>query len=513
MEKDLLGKEVLCILDTRQIQRFVFRSNSYIDVIGGSDLLTHILDDAIKYALHHIDSPLGEDEYDLSMDPNVEKIPYFVSERIQFQLIICTAGNALFIARTGELCQKIIRKVSRYYLDHGYSLNLATSVTEKTKNLGSDIFRLYQRLNAMKASCDISDPLESLPVVIREKNTGEPAVYLDEKTGEYYSLSSAIRRREAGKRKTVVDLKKMKTYPGIDGKEYRAVLHIDGNNLGITIGKILQDTESYEEGIRARRRINRNISGMFRRTLEKTLCQLEEEYAAHYGKEADFSSRFYVIHNAGDDINCACSAELAIPFLNRFYQNMEGSALWDEPGLVIPLYACAGIAFVTPRISFHEAFHLAEACCSSAKSRAKEEKNLRNGLAGNWIDYQVRDQDNAQELSLLRRQSYITGERIDLLLRPYSLNPQDQGEAYSYGKLLERAARIHGLPRDEQRDKLLRQSYGMGRLEFKRWIDQMDREGLDLTELLGNPLFEDREKNRHATWFDATELSPFVPWM
>lgn len=34
MDKELMGKEVLGILDTRQIQRFMFRSNSYVDTLG-----------------------------------------------------------------------------------------------------------------------------------------------------------------------------------------------------------------------------------------------------------------------------------------------------------------------------------------------------------------------------------------------------------------------------------------------------------------------------------------------
>ena len=65
MDSQLMEKEVLCILDTRQIQKFMFRSNTYVDTLGGSDLMTHILEDGISFALQSIDPPLMRDEYDL----------------------------------------------------------------------------------------------------------------------------------------------------------------------------------------------------------------------------------------------------------------------------------------------------------------------------------------------------------------------------------------------------------------------------------------------------------------
>ena len=47
MDRELLKKEVLCIIDTKQIQKFIFHSNTMLDTIGGSDLILHIMYDAI----------------------------------------------------------------------------------------------------------------------------------------------------------------------------------------------------------------------------------------------------------------------------------------------------------------------------------------------------------------------------------------------------------------------------------------------------------------------------------
>ncbi len=510
MEKELMDKEVLCILDTRQIQRYMFRSNTFLDTIGGSDLMTHVLQDAIRDAMVHIDTPLKEEEYALSLEPSADAIPYFTSPKVQFQLIICAAGNALCLVRTGALCQKIIRRISRYYLEQGYSLNLTATATEKTDHLGHDIFCLYKKLNNIKADSDISDPLGTLPVIMREKRTGEPVVAFDKENGDYVSRSSVIRREEAKKRKVQFDLKDIRTTKASDGKSYFAYIHADGNNLGITIGRILQMTPDYVEGIVTRRQINRNIEKAYAAIMEKTEADLKAYYLEKGGEEKEFPYEFQVIHRAGDDINLVCNASLAFPFLDFFYQNLAGTTIWEKDGERIPLYVCAGISFVTADSTFHAAYGLAEECCKSAKTAAKEEQNLLDGLAGNWIDFQICDNPNVQELDMLRSRSYRTAEGIDLMLRPYSRDEVDREKDFYYGKLIERIGNLKTLKLPKQQMTVLRQSYLMGRLEVGQWIRKMKERGIDLTAALGVPTYTDTKRQIHAVWFDAVELMDFV---
>ena len=117
------------------------------ETVGASDLLTHILQDAFLYSLEHIEPPVPETEYDLYLGAD-KQIPYFTDPCIQFQIMTNTAGTAMFIARTGALAQKIIRKVSRYFLDHGRSIDLAAAAVDKTDNLDQDLSRLYRKLDA-----------------------------------------------------------------------------------------------------------------------------------------------------------------------------------------------------------------------------------------------------------------------------------------------------------------------------------------------------------------------------
>lgn len=509
MEAHLMDKEVLCLLDTRQIQKYMFKSNTMRDALGGSDSVIHIQMDAIRYALAHAEPALTEKNYALSLDPDGD-IPWFVSPEIQFQLINCAAGNAMCMVRTGRLCQQLIRRMSRYYLDHGYSLNLTAAVTEKTEDFGRDIFELYRKLNAIKASCDISDPAGPLSVVVREERTGEPAIGRDE-DGKYYSRASELRRKEASLRKIIVDYADFKTAAGYDGREYLAVIHADCNNLGITIGRMLQQTSSYEEGIRIRRIVSHTIRETYGRVIDKTLKEILDYWQALPERaEEPFEYSFYVLHRGGDDLNIICDASLAVPFLKRFYRNLEGVLLWQSDQLTAPLYVCAGIAFVTKATNFHSAFSMAEECCARAKTAAKRESNLRDGFAGNWIDFQVCPEPRTQSLDLLREKSLLNRSGRHLLLRPYCVDPEADDKPYAWHSLLERAENIRLMKLTGKQMEALRQAYLSGDSEFRRWVAVMKKRGLDLVKQLGNPVCQNESGTVSYAWLDAAELSGFL---
>ncbi len=508
MKEILMDREVFCILDTRQIQMYMLRTNSIRDVMGASEALDHIQMDAIRYALTHVEPALTEKNYALDQDPN-EEIPWFTSPDIQFQLIMCSSGNALCLVRTGRLCQQLIHRMSRYYLDHGYSLNLSAAVTEKTENFGHDLFELYNRLNEIKASCDVQDPQEPLSVIAREKRTGNPAIGRDEQ-GEYYSRASEIRRREIRRRKTVVEFSQIRTTRGYDGQSYLAVIHSDGNNLGISIGRMIRNISSYEEGIHLRRLIARTIDEKYDYAVDKTIEELREYWETLPEQKKDvFEHSFYVVHRGGDDLNVMCDASLAIPFMNLFYRNLKGVVLLQSDDFTVPMYVCSGIAFVTKESNFHSAFAMAEECCDRAKAAAKREVNLRNGLAGNWIDFQVFPEPQSQDLDTIREKAYVSSSGRHLLMRPYCLDPEAADKAYAWGKLMERTERYGKIKMSKARLDAVHRTYMSGGYEFRHWLEALKKKGLDLVSQLGEATEKNEEGIPSYTWLDAAELSAF----
>ena len=224
--------------------------------------------------------------------------------------------------------------------------------------------------------------------------------------------------------------------------------------------------------------------------------------------EKNFINEFQPFHIGGDDINIICNAKFAFPFLHYFYKNLKGRYLWNSEELKVPLYACAGVAIVTRDFNFPEAYELAEHCCKKAKTSAKKSYNLRDGFAGNWIDFQISDNLQAQNFDILREKIYTTQDGVNLFLRPYCLDEEAKDKIFSYRKFIEKVKIIKNLPLNQSQKLILRESYSLGKDEFNHWLNSC---GIDLENILGTPLYRDDEKILHATWFDATEIADFFP--
>ena len=186
MENELLDKEVLCLIDIRQIQKYLFHTNGPMESLGASKVLSVILDDALEYAAKNIDSPLDKSQFDLSYSAEDKQIPYFHNEKILIQAIVISAGYAFILFRTGRLCQKIIRKVSRYFLDKTHILEISACAVEKTGSFHKDIDAIFNKLDLVKNEFASAHPFLPPAVVKKEKNTGEAVFKIISETAKYF---------------------------------------------------------------------------------------------------------------------------------------------------------------------------------------------------------------------------------------------------------------------------------------------------------------------------------------
>ncbi len=502
MEARLKDKEVFCLIDTRQIQKFIFHANDFEAVIGASVFLKEVMMDALHYAVNNIDEPLPEDEYDLSFSDTKGRIPWFVDPKIKMQLIMYAAGNAMILFRTGELCEKIIHKVSRYHLDHCYCIDLAVSVVEKTDVFADDLNTLYRRMDRIKTDFPSAHPLLPLPVTRVEKNTGEPAYRIDE-NGEAISKSTDIRRAAAANLGCARHIHGAK---GPDGRMYRAAMHIDGNNMGIVIGRILRRFSDYEDAIRARRRIAANIENSFTGLVTDSLSWVRSTYFDDSVTDEEFAEYISITHFGGDDINIISEPHYAVPFMRHLMENLDSYKIWDEPDLQVGISVCGGIAFVMPDLSYVNAHGSADDCCSIAKKEAKREQNQVNGLAGNWFDFDFLDSDCPQSVERRRETENITAEGVHLSLGPYSFDETQKDSPRHYLKLFERMEALERLKLPEHHYRLLSESYVLGRVDYELLIERVEADGYPLRKLLGEPMVT-IDSERYATWYDAFRLS------
>lgn len=423
MRDELLDKEVLCLYDIRQIQRFLFKLKGEQDIAGADYLVKHLLPDAISWGLNHVEPRLGRDHYCLDPPKDTDGIPYFHDAQVLAQSISSGGGNNLMLYRSGRLCRQVNRLVSRYVLDHGYSLEIAMCAVEKTDDISFDTNKLYEELDKIKFSLPSSQPLCALPIVQTEAATGYPAVERDRDTGEYLSQETLLKRQAAKTISSPCGPIGGSKHPSPKSRRgLLAFVQMDGNRMGASIQKILGQVCDYEEGIHKRHRVDKNIHDNYSAAVAETEEWLRGKLGCAYAEG------YQRISVGGDDINIACAPQYALSFVEHFIRNISQRCLWDdEPVGRIPFSVCAGIAYINVNAPLGKGLELAEQCCASAKTRAKKEALSVNGGVGNWVDFHICRDLHPQNLDVVRKKSYTLDDHTSLLMRPYCLDEEFSG--------------------------------------------------------------------------------------
>lgn len=509
MEKELLDKEVFCIIDTRGIQKYMFHSLTLDDAVGGDAYLKTILFDALKYAAKNIDTPLSDENCCFRFSTK-DRIDFLYDKNVLIQVININAGNAMLLFRTGRLCEKIIRKISRYYLDNTYVLSVVCSAVEKTDSFSDDLNRMYKKLNTIKSNYSDSHPMHPLPIVEIENYTSE-ACY-KKIDNDLVSKASLYRRNKAKVHNDYSQVQREFSQNGPLHEKYSAIVHLDGNNMGMIIANASRQAMDYEQGIMLRRIISESIEDKYGELLALTIKSLKEKYIKSDNPDEEFDKNFYVFSRGGDDLNFICKPYLAMPFVTEFIENAKHIDLIDDINSVadFKLSICAGIAYVVHGMPFVTAYNYAEELCSNAKKYAKMEKNMTNGFCDNWIDFQIFTSINSQNLDELRETLYITQDNISLINRPFPCDEKYKNNVNHLPKIIDRARKINKMNIPGRLFELFEMSYVIGKKEYESVIKAIEKSGYDLKEELGKPIYVDEDKNSWGNWFDSTELSYFM---
>lgn len=511
MRKELLDIPVVCAYDIRAIQKYIFGNTSNLDIMGAGMLIIRILKDALLYALKNNSMNLQEDEFCLQELENPDYIPYFTDDRIKAQVITIGGGNAFMIYRTGRVCESVNRVFSKYVLENTYSLQVAIAAVKMTESIYDDINRLYLQLDIVKNTEPIAHPLGTLPIVRREAMTGNAVVYIDESTGEGLSKETYIKRKEAGLNPNAFEraecFEKMRKC-----NEKLAYIHMDGNSMGLTIGKIMNTRRSYEEGVRSRRYLNRNIAENYVNALHEAEEWLFERMKKDGVPEEQLQYYYQRIHVGGDDVNLVMAFRYALDFAEKFLKIVSGKCLWSDNEIgTINFSVCAGISFVSSDVSFNNGIRLAEECCEEAKSEAKKPENLIDGRVGNWIDFQINDSIIVDSVTNIRENSYISLDNISLCLRPYCLD-EERKETPAYYENLKRYIDIFRNRIGNDRVIFdLTEAYSGTARDVQLFLDNYKIMGGIIPEDLGTPYKKvTARKQTCASWYDALEIIRYM---
>lgn len=451
MNKDLLKEKVLAMYDVRGIQDYIFKTNKAREVIGASAIVEDIIVEGLKEYVK--ENAKGEEKKYLvkwkeKEDPKDDKSKWrpsstnandaFIKDGsdIQMQVMFIGGGNAYVLFRTGELCSKVNRFLGKYVLDKTYSLNLAIAVVKYTGFYEKDYAEINTRMIEIKARMPQSKPVGALPFMEIDPTTGFPITSKEKFKDKTESLCEESNLKREKLKKVLEEENKKRIEQGKEPEEVDekifdnmvsekgdnstlAIIHIDGNSLGKRIMGAMENVDGYDKAIEKMRNLSLEINNTFEESFHKMTAYMDEECKKDKKLSKTDNKKYRKIVVAGDDITYICNAKLAIPSVKKFIQvlNSKSSKTFNI------FSACAGIAFFNSHFPFSDAYKVAEACCESAKNRAKI--NPKDNMpitcdekVGNFFDYQMCTNVNAFELDSYRDKHYrYDGESF--IYRPY----------------------------------------------------------------------------------------------
>lgn len=517
------GGKVLAMYDIRGIQDYIYRTPHIKDAMGASLIIEDILKNALREACKNL--KLKPEETDLEWEKGEEEEevkPFKMSEKA-VQVLYIGGGNAYVIYNGNDLYRNINKIMSKYIIEHTYSLQLAAACVKVTDKYYNDYEELRNKMDDVKAKMAGSKPLGALPIMKTEIRTGYPAIEESpDKNRVDISKETAIKLDE--KNEKIKELKQDKFLENYinRGKDSRiAVVHIDGNNMGLRIREQIEHEPDYVKAVNTMRQISHNIKKAYNDTFDKMKHEFEDEDTKFAQNIERFVRKVIV---AGDDITYVCNAHIALETVRYYSEQISGLMMVSEESTQenIEKYGfsiCAGIAYIGSHFPFYTAYEVAEACCASAKGEAKKDENKeklqpKGERIGNYVDFQICKNIHCKNLDKVRQEEYSTPTGENLLIRPYYIPTTHQyglsknaGKINDYTSLKENIRKFSdekNLPRSFVKD--IRNTYSLGRYQMDTLYAFLKSRDWKLPK---DSLYEEINGVQTALWYDAAEIMDY----
>ena len=539
------NKCVLAMYDVRGIQDYIFRTSKMKDAIGASAIVEDILDNALEYTFRRMHNDKPDLTGDLNWCDDSHTYNYNDSNAKDIQVLYIGGGNAYVTYRTEGLCREFNQIMAKYVLDKTYSLQLAVAFVEKSGNYNVDYRKLQRAMQEVKANMVHSMPIGALPVMRADVKTGRPVIadeckiagYTPEKRDSVESMETYLKRKAIcdlrRNEKMDAEAKKLDSYvekKGVDST--LAVVHIDGNNMGLRIRNLVQDIADYTEAVNKMRQISFSINSSYKKVFEQMKQCFDEGTELERKKNDYFVMKVLV---AGDDVTYICNGKIALATVEYFCKEISkytlmgtpqenGKRTEEEKEEFVRIYGfsvCAGIAYFNSHFPFSISYDVAEECCDLAKKRAKSEDCRDGDRIGNFVDFQLCQNIHARNLKEMRHREYMTSHGEQLLIRPYFISTDKDfglskltGQPFDFQNFKDAAE--HFLNPQEHNGKQeyfpgslikdIRNTYPLGKNQMENLKVFLESRDWKLPGNSGEFYVDDLGGKKTARWYDVTEM-------
>lgn len=421
-----MNKPILAQYSIRSKQAYIFQTNRLLEVVGASAIIAKTFRELRKQAANAGVRVREAEGTPFSMDQTLaafrdgeyEAVELFVGggndtilfkDRASFIAVNKAYTRCLLEHYPGlwPMCVgvEIEKRENGYYQ---YSDIRDPSDPQKTLSVG-DYHRLMDETERVKSRMTDGRVSNALPFSMPDRTTYQPysayQVLSDGKGTRKIRLTSAsLSKRQNGTEddKTIEDVRMLDDMVFEKGKEsLLAIVHADGNDLGIKILRKLSESKSgeadseeekagYDHCVTVMRGFSAEIDRVFCRlgkeAVEKELKALRD--AAPEDKKSFYKIRWIVTD--GDDLTFLCNARLAKKLTEAYLRRV--SSISGANGERYS--ACAGICVFHSHYPFARAYDLAEQACDSAKKPVHKTAIGPNGTLKrpeeqSWMDFQI----------------------------------------------------------------------------------------------------------------------------
>lgn len=431
------------LFDTRSIQRYIYSGNKLRTNVGASYIVDRIffdvlIDDVLKKIFPDENFPDGNDAWNPARD---EATPWENMDACCVAYV--GGGNALllFDSAAEDKRVEVVKNFTRKLLVKRPGLKVGAALGELRVQDGElnqdDIDELYRKLkdNQNKIFPAVNVPYSGL--TLNCEVNGEAANFFD-KDKKFYSQEAAVKAQIADAanknlRERFNEIFALKNFDAqIDfdfpsavdklgqkeGENYFAIVHVDGNNMGLKF----RACKSLTERRKLSREIRRKTEGAFADLLAKIIRMKRDNL---FGDALKLEGNFLPIRPliiGGDDVTFLCPANMAILFTKTLIEILDAETSTDAPEHLTEkisrhMDACAGIAILPTKYPFFRGYELAEQLCDAAKKSMRE---LKAPEGSSWLDFAILHGEQAPTLEQIRATEY-RGARGNLHFGPYRL--------------------------------------------------------------------------------------------
>lgn len=446
----------LVAVETASIQSYIFGSNRLKENVGASYLVAAATGEWAIAVIQHV-----------TKQEHITQ-PIESSEGIAAEMIYSGGGNIVALFRKPDQAQAFVRTLSRHVQINapGLPITFATRPFDWKTSLSAAVGDLLDEIRTQRSYQPPLRGVAGQSVSIMGASTSMPAVAMERETRDKdddrpnswqpYARETVI-KREASERANKLlretldigatdyrfaleldDLGRTK-----DDTSYVAVVHADGNGLGLLIQGLKRDYPAeknrdyvdymrwFSNGIkRVAQAAQREMVAQIRASIETddngkrylvgVGSKTESIELQRRGQQYIFPIRPLV--SGGDDVTFVCDGRIGLDLAVTFLRAFEH---YTEQYLNRRLSACAGVAIVKTHYPFARAYALADDLAGEAK-QARYDLGLENvDDAPSAIDWHITAGGLYGDLDEMRKREYLIHEASEignLTLRPLFTN-------------------------------------------------------------------------------------------